>query len=169
MSDLPANIQFFLKVLRQQPIVIPTALVLQPDQLDHPLLGPGEGVRQRSDERLDQAGPGGVLDAVGLLDLAELTVEQGTALGPRATRLDSLWAGAGCDECRGTGYRGRTGIYELLVMDDALRDAVQRDASAGRLEALAVAAGMTLLQEDGLRQVRDGTTTVEEVLRVASL
>jgi general secretion pathway protein E len=77
------------------------------------------------------------------------------------------WRGAGCASCRGTGYRGRTGIYELLVMDDDLRVEVQRRRGSGELRQLAVAGGMRTLQEDGLRLVREGVTTLEEVLRVA--
>jgi general secretion pathway protein E len=77
------------------------------------------------------------------------------------------WRGAGCPACRGTGYRGRTGIYELLVMDDDLRTEVQRRRGSGELRQLAIAAGMRTLQEDGLRLVREGVTTLEEVLRVA--
>ena len=72
--------------------------------------------------------------------------------------------GAGCDRCRGTGYRGRTGIYELLVLDDEVRGALQ--TGAGRLRQLAVVRGMRTLREDGLRQVRAGVTTLDEVLRV---
>ena len=77
------------------------------------------------------------------------------------------WRGAGCASCRHTGYRGRTGIYELLVMDDDLRAEVQRRRGSGDLRQLAVAKGMRTLQDDGLRLVREGVTTLEEVLRVA--
>jgi general secretion pathway protein E len=77
------------------------------------------------------------------------------------------WRGAGCAACRTTGYRGRTGIYELLVMDDDLRVEVQRRRGSGELRQLAVSRGMRTLQEDGLRLVREGVTTLEEVLRVA--
>ena len=76
--------------------------------------------------------------------------------------------GGGCDACLGTGYRGRTGIYELLVVDDELRAEIMRQRGAGELRKLAIAHGMRPLFEDGLRQVRAGLTTVEEVLRVAS-
>ncbi|HEX2080831.1 MAG TPA: GspE/PulE family protein [Longimicrobium sp.] len=74
--------------------------------------------------------------------------------------------GAGCPACRGTGYRGRTGIYELLVMDDALREAVVRRASRAELRQAARRAGMAPLRTDAWRKVKDGTTTLEEVLRV---
>lgn len=100
---------------------------------------------------------------------ARLSPEQRTVLGPAAAALQEVWAGRGCSECRGTGYRGRTGIFELLVMNDELRQAVHKDASAGTLERIALAHGMTLLKDDGLRLVAEGVTTVEEVLRVANV
>ena len=76
------------------------------------------------------------------------------------------WRGRGCEQCHHTGYRGRTGIYELLVMDETLRAELMRRGSAGDLRRTAVASGMSTLYEDGLRQVRAGVTTLEEVLRV---
>ncbi|HSJ23649.1 MAG TPA: GspE/PulE family protein [Longimicrobiales bacterium] len=96
-----------------------------------------------------------------------LTSEQRAALAATEPDLTHARAGAGCAACRNTGYRGRTGIYELLVMDDELRAAMHQDASAGGLANLAVGKGMRLLRQDGMRLVRDGVTTVEEVLRVA--
>jgi hypothetical protein len=72
----------------------------------------------------------------------------------------------GCPACRGTGYRGRTGIFELRVVDDELRDAVTRRAGAGQLRRLALERGMRPLRADGWRQVVSGVTTVEEVRRV---
>jgi general secretion pathway protein E len=96
-----------------------------------------------------------------------LASEQRAALAVAAPELTHARAGAGCVACRNTGYRGRTGIYELLVMDDELRTALHQDPSARRLGAMAVGKGMRLLREDGLRLVREGVTTVEEVLRVA--
>ena len=74
--------------------------------------------------------------------------------------------GAGCPGCRGTGYRGRTGIYELLVLDDALREGIVRRASRAELRDAAHRAGMAPLRADAWRKVKDGITTVEEVLRV---
>ncbi len=71
----------------------------------------------------------------------------------------------GCAQCRGTGYRGRLGIYELLVIDDALRRAIGDGADAGALQALAVQRGMRSLHDDGLRRVAAGLTSYEEVLR----
>jgi type II secretion system protein E len=97
-----------------------------------------------------------------------LTTEQRTALAVTPDDLQTAWKGEGCAACRGTGYRGRTGIYELLVLDDELRMALQQDVSAGHLTKLALKKGMRLLREDGLRQMRAGVTTAEEVLRVAN-
>jgi general secretion pathway protein E len=98
-----------------------------------------------------------------------LSPDQYAALQVTQTELPVAWAGTGCAACRGTGYRGRTGIYELLVMDEELRAALHQDASAGRLARMAVDKGMRLLRDDGLRQMRNAVTTAEEVLRVANV
>ena len=98
-----------------------------------------------------------------------LTPEQRTALEISEADLPAAWTGAGCEACRGTGYRGRTGIYELMVMDEEMRAAVHHDASAGGLARLAVSKGMRLLRDDGIRLIRNGVTTAGEVLRVANV
>jgi type II secretory ATPase GspE/PulE/Tfp pilus assembly ATPase PilB-like protein len=74
--------------------------------------------------------------------------------------------GGGCDECDGTGYLGRVGVFELLVVTDALRALIRAKAGPGALRQEAVRGGMTYLQEDGLRQVIDGGTSIQELLRV---
>jgi len=79
---------------------------------------------------------------------------------------DRVYRGAGCAECRGTGYRERTGIYELLVMTDGIRAELSQQRDSAQLRALAIKAGMRTLAEDGSRLVREGVTTVDEVLRV---
>jgi general secretion pathway protein E len=83
--------------------------------------------------------------------------------GPRPRMLVR---GAGCRACRGTGFRGRLGVFELLEMDDALREAVARRAPAAELRALARAAGMRPMRADGWEKVTEGLTTAEEVTRV---
>ena len=88
-------------------------------------------------------------------------------LDVEALGLTRVWKGAGCAECRGTGYRGRTGVYELLVMDNELRLEVQRRRGSEELRAMAVAKGMRTLLDDGVRAAREGVTTLDEVLRVA--
>jgi general secretion pathway protein E len=72
----------------------------------------------------------------------------------------------GCSACRGTGFRGRLGIFELLSFTDELREAIARNATRAQIRDLAVAAGMGSLRADGGDKVRRGLTTVEEVLRV---
>jgi general secretion pathway protein E len=88
-------------------------------------------------------------------------------LDVEALGLTRVWKGAGCEECRGTGYRGRVGVYELLVMDNELRLEVQRRRGSEELRAMAIAKGMRTLLDDGVRAARDGITTLDEVLRVA--
>jgi len=77
-----------------------------------------------------------------------------------------LRIGRGCEACAGTGYLGRSGIFELLPVTEAVKELVLSRADAGTLRAKAVAEGMRLLREDGWEKVRHGITTVEEVLRV---
>jgi type II secretory ATPase GspE/PulE/Tfp pilus assembly ATPase PilB-like protein len=92
-----------------------------------------------------------------------LTEDPSTSALPPGT---TLMRGAGCAQCRGTGYRGRVGVFELVVMTDELKDAVVRGASRGELARLAEAGGKRSLASDGWAKVRAGLTTVEEVLRV---
>ncbi len=75
--------------------------------------------------------------------------------------------GAGCDACRGTGYHGRVGIFELLAVDDELRSLVHDRATATSINASAKRAGMHALVDDGLDKVGRGLTTLEEVMRVS--
>ena len=81
-------------------------------------------------------------------------------------RASGLRQGAGCPECRGSGYRGRVGIYELLIVDEPLRQAVCAGAAAGELERIARRNGFQNLREDALARALAGRTTLEEVLRV---
>jgi general secretion pathway protein E len=74
--------------------------------------------------------------------------------------------GEGCGQCKRTGYRGRTGIHELLVVDDEIRGLVMKNADAATIRRAATARGMNTLREDGADKVLDGITTIEEVLRV---
>ena len=74
--------------------------------------------------------------------------------------------GAGCATCGGSGYRGRTGIYELLPLDDGLRELIMQRANANMLKAAGIKAGMRTLLQSGSQKVLAGLTTAEEVLRV---
>jgi general secretion pathway protein E len=77
-----------------------------------------------------------------------------------------LMIGRGCEACGGTGYRGRAGIFELLPVTEGVKDLILSRADAGAIRAKSVAEGMRLLREDGWKKVRQGITTIEEVLRV---
>jgi general secretion pathway protein E len=77
-----------------------------------------------------------------------------------------LFQGAGCDNCSHTGYRSRAGIYELLMVDDAVRRLILDHASADGIRSKAIELGMRTLREDGWRTVREGTTTLSEIIRV---
>jgi general secretion pathway protein E len=78
----------------------------------------------------------------------------------------TLERGQGCAACRHTGYRGRTGIFELLVVTDDVKQQLLATPDAAALRELAVTQGMVTLRRDGWRKVQAGITTVEEVLRV---
>lgn len=82
------------------------------------------------------------------------------------TLPESIYRGNGCDECMQSGYRGRVGIYEVMVIDDAIREAMLEKCSAANIKKMAIERGMTTMVEDGFRKALDGVTTLEEVLRV---
>ncbi len=86
--------------------------------------------------------------------------------GEGATAGQRYWRGAGCEDCRGTGYRGRTGLFELLVMRPELRDLVIERRSSSELQA-AARKDMVTIREDGLRKAREGITSLDEIQRVA--
>jgi general secretion pathway protein E len=77
--------------------------------------------------------------------------------------------GEGCFECRGTGYLGRTGIFEILAIDDAVKSLVLRGADAPEIKREAVKNGMRTLRQSALRKLAEGTTTFEEVVRVTGI
>ena len=87
---------------------------------------------------------------------------------PRDFKLEKgevLHRGVGCRKCRGTGYFGRTGIFELMLADDAVRDKIMARAPASQIYAAARKGGVKLMREDGWAKVRAGVTTPEEVMR----
>ncbi len=77
-----------------------------------------------------------------------------------------FYRGAGCDQCRQTGYQGRHAIYEICVVTEPLRRLILQKRDGGELKQMAIAQGMETLRQDGWRRVAQGITTVEEVLRV---
>jgi type IV pilus assembly protein PilB len=76
-----------------------------------------------------------------------------------------FYTGSGCDDCGGAGYRGRKGLYELLDITDPIRDLVSEKAPTIIIKQKAVELGMQTLRDDGLRNIYDGATTIEEVLK----
>lgn len=93
--------------------------------------------------------------------------EPGTPERSWLPEREELWRGRGCEACHYTGYAGRTAIQEVLVMNEELRGLVAAKAPATALKEAAITAGMVPLIEDGLAKVRQGITTVNEVLRVS--
>lgn len=79
----------------------------------------------------------------------------------------TIMSAVGCEECRGTGFRGRTGIYEILVISDSIRPLIVSRASSTAIKQEAIREGMRTLRDDGWTKVLRGMTTLEEVLRVA--
>ncbi len=85
-------------------------------------------------------------------------------------RLDDVvgkkfYYGKGCENCNNTGYRGRMGLYEIMMLDDEMRDAIIKHASTGVLRMMCKARGMRTLRQAGLMAIYDGVTTIEEVVR----
>jgi len=76
------------------------------------------------------------------------------------------YRGKGCPNCNQTGFLGRVGVFELLVVDDQIRKMINEKASADQIRGRAVQSGMELLRDDGIKKVQWGFTTAEEVLRV---
>jgi type IV pilus assembly protein PilB len=81
----------------------------------------------------------------------------------------TLYRGAGCPHCRQAGFTGRTGIFEVLAVDDAMRGLIVRGASEAEIRDMAVKGGMRPIGEDGLGKTLNGTTTLDEVTRVVYL
>jgi type II secretory ATPase GspE/PulE/Tfp pilus assembly ATPase PilB-like protein len=88
------------------------------------------------------------------------------ALGIETPPGTVLFRGKGCQDCRGTGYRGRSGIYELFVLDEDARSLVLRRAATRDIRHHAIERGMSTLRMDGFKRACEGVTTVEEILRV---
>ena len=77
----------------------------------------------------------------------------------------TFYHGTGCNLCANTGYRGRTGIFELLVMSEDIRKMLRDNAGASEIRAQAIAEGMITMKRDGMLKVKEGITSVSDVLR----
>lgn len=78
----------------------------------------------------------------------------------------TFYRGKGCDHCRGNGYRGRLGVYELMIMNDRIRDLVLQKCSSHVIREVAIESGMKTLKDDAIAKILLGQTTLEECLRV---
>ncbi len=83
----------------------------------------------------------------------------------RESRTLKLFQGRGCEQCGDTGYKGRTGLYEVMDIDDEMRELILSGASSIELREKAMEGGMITLRMSGLQKIRDGVTTIEEVVR----
>jgi type II secretory ATPase GspE/PulE/Tfp pilus assembly ATPase PilB-like protein len=79
-----------------------------------------------------------------------------------------VFKGNGCRACRQSGFKGRTGIYELLVTDDEIREMCVQRVNASNIRNYAVKQGMVTLRQDGWRKVLKGVTTIDEIARVTA-
>jgi len=97
----------------------------------------------------------------------EPSESQLTELGltPDDIKGKEFYYGQGCDRCNNTGYRGRTGIFEIMLFNDEIRDLIMNQASTSVLRAAGRKAGMRLLRDNGLAAIYDGITTIDEVVK----
>jgi type IV pilus assembly protein PilB len=89
-------------------------------------------------------------------------------LTPEDVKGKKFYYGRGCEKCNNTGYRGRTGIFEIMTFNDEMRDLIMNQASTGVLRAAGQKAGMKLLRDTGLAAIYDGITTIDEVIKETS-
>jgi general secretion pathway protein E len=94
---------------------------------------------------------------------------QWAELGSSREVAGPIFRADGCEKCLETGYRGRTGIYEFLLLSEAIRGLVLNTSDANQINRAARAEGMASLREDGINKVMEGRTTISEVLRVTQL
>jgi len=86
-------------------------------------------------------------------------------LTPDEVKGKKFYYGRGCNNCNGTGYKGRIGIFEIMVFNDEIRDLVMNQASTSVLRAAGMKAGMRLLRDNGLQTIYDGITTIDEIVK----
>jgi type II secretory ATPase GspE/PulE/Tfp pilus assembly ATPase PilB-like protein len=84
----------------------------------------------------------------------------------KLTPENTIYEAVGCDECRGSGYRGRSGIFEILPITDEIRPLIVANATASSIKQASLEMGMKTLRQDGWEKVLQGITTVDEILRV---
>ena len=96
----------------------------------------------------------------------DITQDEASVLGIQTGACPKIRRGPGCERCGNTGYKGRVGLYELLLMSDAIRHHIANDADANVIRDQAITEGMQTLREDALEKLKAGLTTPEEIVRV---
>ncbi|MCD6305098.1 MAG: Flp pilus assembly complex ATPase component TadA, partial [Deltaproteobacteria bacterium] len=91
---------------------------------------------------------------------------QSIGITPEMAEGKAVYRGRGCASCLNTGFKGRTGIFELMILDEAIRTLILKTSDANAIKQKAVEQGMLTLRQDGAQKVLDGITTIEEVFRV---
>jgi len=94
------------------------------------------------------------------------SMEAVEAIAPQGAQIGHLTRGEGCNSCRNTGYRGRVGVFEVILADDEFKDAISRGSSRVQLRTIATIAGARMLKSDAWDKVLTGVTTLEEISRV---
>ncbi|MGI2326460.1 GspE/PulE family protein [Planococcus sp. YIM B11945] len=100
-------------------------------------------------------------------EIQEPTQREQEIFAKRGLTIEKISRGKGCSQCNMTGYRGRMAIHEVLVVDEAIKDIINRNGTAAEIREIAVQNKTIFLIDDGLLKVKEGMTTTEEVLRVA--
>ncbi len=98
----------------------------------------------------------------------QMSEEMSYLFRQRGIEIDSYYRGKGCDECLGTGYKGRTGIFEFLMVDDDIRKLIMKKANSSQIKTLAIRKQMKTMFANGIELIRAGVTTPEEVLTVTT-
>jgi len=91
---------------------------------------------------------------------------QSIGLTPEMAKGKTIYRGRGCPSCLDTGFRGRTGIFEFMILDEPVRNLILKTSDANAIKQKAIEQGMLTLRQDGAQKVLDGITTIEEVFRV---
>ena len=91
---------------------------------------------------------------------------QNIGISPEMLRGKEVYCGRGCSACLNTGFKGRTGIFEIMVLDEKIKNLILKTPDSNAIKRLAIKQGMSTLRQDGARKLLEGVTTVEEVFRV---
>ncbi len=97
----------------------------------------------------------------------EVVIEEASQLWPEAAPAATYYTTHGCPNCNFTGYRGRVALFEIMIMNDKIRSLIVRQKASSEIRRAAIDMGLVTLRKSGFRQIIDGNTTVEEVMRVA--